>query len=509
METNQVFERSKAGESNPLFIFDMANNHMGDVDHGLKILRDIHAACKDFPFQFAFKFQFRNIDTFIHPDFKDRQDVKYVKRFSETKLSSDQYKILNEEVKRLGFISMCTPFDEPSVDLIEEIGFDIIKIASCSFGDWPLLEKIVQSSKPIIASTGGIELEKVDQVVSFLQNRKKEFVIMHCVGEYPTAKEHLQLNQIDLLKDRYPSVAIGFSTHEQPDNYEAVKMAVAKGIKIFERHVSVKTDKYDINAYSSTPEHINSWLQSAKEAFDMCGVTGKRAEFLPKELSDLRQFKRGVFAASDIKKGEKVSVENTFYAFPNEDGQVLANDMSKYTMYTATEDIAKNAPIKNNVQSEETREKVYEIVKRVDELLKKANIPVSNKLEFEISHHYGIDKFYEVGAVIISCINREYCKKLIVLLPGQQHPSHAHKKKEETFHVLYGSMEITLNGKPMKCNTGDIVTVERDMDHDFGSEEGCIFEEVSTTHYKDDSFYDDENVAKNPNRKTRLSHWLD
>ncbi|MFH1292383.1 MAG: N-acetylneuraminate synthase family protein [bacterium] len=506
---NKIFDQSIECEIKPLFIFDVANNHMGDVNHGLKIIRDVHSACKDFPFQLAFKFQFRNIDTFIHPDYKDRKDIKYVKRFSETKLSKEEYIVLKEEVSNLGCISMCTPFDEPSVDLIEEIGFDILKIASCSFNDWPLLEKVATSSKPVIASTGGVDLEVVDQVVSFLQNREKKFVIMHCVGEYPTSKDHLQLNQIDLLQDRYQDVKIGFSTHEEPDNYDAIKMVVAKGVRIFERHVAVKTEKYDINAYSSTPEHAGKWLESAQQAFAMAGVAGQRAEFLEKELSDLRQFKRGVFASRDINKGERVSVDNTFFAFPNQDGQILANSMSKYAIYTATEDIKKNAPINGNVEKEETRERVYKIVEKVDELLKKANIPVSSKLDFEISHHYGIDKFYEYGAVIISCINREYCKKLIVLLPGQKHPVHLHKKKEETFHVLYGSMDITLGGKEMKCETGDIVTVERDTDHDFGTQEGCIFEEVSTTHYQDDSFYQDENVAKNPSRKTHLSHWLD
>ena len=61
----------------------------------------------------------------------------------------------------------------------------------------------------------------------------------------------------------------------------------------------------------------------------------------------------------------------------------------------------------------------------------------------ELSHHFGIDRFEEEGATIISVVNREYCKKLIVLLPGQDHPMHSHQKKEETFHVLYGSRTLT------------------------------------------------------------------
>jgi len=80
-------------------------------------------------------------------------DLKYVKRFSETRLSTGQYKMLCDEMKAQGFVTICTPFDEASVDLIEEHDFDIIKVASCSFTDWPLLERIVKAPKPIIAST--------------------------------------------------------------------------------------------------------------------------------------------------------------------------------------------------------------------------------------------------------------------------------------------------------------------------------------------------------------------
>lgn len=67
----------------PLFIFELANNHMGDVEHGLRVIREFGALAKDFDFHFAFKLQFRELDTFIHPAYRDRMDIKYIKRFSE------------------------------------------------------------------------------------------------------------------------------------------------------------------------------------------------------------------------------------------------------------------------------------------------------------------------------------------------------------------------------------------------------------------------------------------
>ncbi len=151
----------------PLFILEMANNHMGDVKHGLKIIRDFYQVTKNFNFNFAFKFQYRDINTFIHPDYKNRMEIKYVKRFSEARLSPSEFLTLKKEVQNLGYVTICTPFDEKSVDLIEEHHYSIIKVGSPSFTDWPLLEKIIKTDKPVILSTGGATLEDIDKVVSF------------------------------------------------------------------------------------------------------------------------------------------------------------------------------------------------------------------------------------------------------------------------------------------------------------------------------------------------------
>ena len=290
---NDIFRQSNINMS-PLFILEMANNHMGDVNHGLKIIREFSKITKNYHFNFAFKFQFRDIDTFIHPDYKKRTDIKYVKRFLETKLSDEKFKRLKNELKKYKYISICTPFDEKSVEKIEKLGFDIIKIGSCSFTDWPLLERVVKSDKPIIASTAGADLKDIDNVVSFFQHRHKTFALMHCVGEYQTKETNLQLNQIDLFKRRYANIPIGFSTHEEPSNELPVEIAIAKGARIFERHVAITSGKYEINAYSSTPEQINQWLNAADRSMKICVVANIRAPHGKKEMADIKQFKREI-----------------------------------------------------------------------------------------------------------------------------------------------------------------------------------------------------------------------
>ena len=133
---------------------------------------------------------------------------------------------------------------------------------------------------------------------------------------------------------------------------------------------------------------------------------------------------------------------------------------------------------------------------------------VSTQATVEISHHYGMDRFEEAGAVILNVVNRAYCKKLIVLLPGQRHPEQYHKLKEETFHVLHGGLSVSLDGAIQACRPGDILTVERGVRHAFWTEEGCIIEEISSTHFKDDSYYLDPAIAGNPDRKTYVTHFF-
>src|SRR3989338_6948127 len=129
-QIKSIFAAKTTKNFAPLVIFEMANNHMGDVKHATTIIHRFQKIAKKFnSFNFAFKLQARNIDTFIHPDFKSRQDIKYVKRFSETRLTKKDYKTLKKEIEKCGFVSICTPFDEASVDLIEELDFQIIKIA--------------------------------------------------------------------------------------------------------------------------------------------------------------------------------------------------------------------------------------------------------------------------------------------------------------------------------------------------------------------------------------------
>ena len=504
---------SKKSLFSNLVIFEMANNHSGDVEHGKALIRRYAEVAAKFPeFRCAIKFQYRDIPTFIHPEYQQRFDLKYVKRFSETALPESAFIEMKKCADECGLLTACTPFDELSVDRVVSHGFDFLKVASCSFTDWPLLEKIASAGKPVIISTAGAELEELNQVVSFLEHRQIEFALMHCVGAYPTPDEDLEMNQLDYYRELFPDVTIGFSTHESPDNFEAVMVAVAKGAAILERHVGLPTEKYSLNAYSSTPEQTEQWLAAARRARIMCGVSGERRQISDKERADLQGLQRGVFVRNAVAKGEKIAPDNLFFAIPCQPGQMRANDLSKYLKLTAGTDFVPGAPVRfDNTQIVNCREAVVGIIRKLGALLNESKVPLMNRMNLELSHHYGLDEFSRCGCSIITCVNREYCKKIIALLPGQYNPVHTHKLKEETFHVLYGELIIELNGVKKSYKPGELIVVERGVPHSFGSETGAVMEEISTTHYKNDSFYDDPEIKPAEQRKTYMtfySEWL-
>ncbi|MCG8508389.1 MAG: N-acetylneuraminate synthase family protein, partial [Rhodospirillales bacterium] len=279
-----------------LVIFDLANNHQGSIEHGTNIIRAVGEIARKHGVRAGMKFQFRQLDTFIHPSHRQNSDNKHIPRFLSTGLDRKSYGQLHAEVKKAGMLSICTPFDEESVDLITDMGFDVLKIASCSANDWPLLEKAAASNLPIVCSTGGLELGQVDDLYSFFQHRGVDFSFMHCVSIYPSPLEHLQLNQIDLFLKRYPGVSVGWSTHEDPDSLGPVQVAYAKGARIFERHVGMATDEISLNAYSSKPEQVDRWLGAIREARVMCGAFGERPSATEKEKNALATLQRGVFA---------------------------------------------------------------------------------------------------------------------------------------------------------------------------------------------------------------------
>jgi len=311
-----------------LFVLELANNHWGDVNRGMRIIHEFATVVRYNNVRAAIKLQVRDVDNFIHKDFRNREDIRYIKKTIDTRLTKEELAILTEGIRRGGCIRMATPFDEASVDLCVELGMEILKVASSDVTDWVLLEKIARTRKPVVVSTGGASLKDIDDMVLFFENRRIPLAINHCVSIYPTEDRELELNQIDYLKQRYPDHVIGFSTHESNSWDSSIIIAYAKGARTFERHIDIKTDDRPFSSYCSTPEQIANWLQAWKKAKEMCGAPGTE-KTIPKkkEIEYLDALVRGGYAKRDLSRGSVLIDEDYYLAIPLQKGQLSCREL--------------------------------------------------------------------------------------------------------------------------------------------------------------------------------------
>lgn len=500
----------------PLIILELANNHMGDINHAEKIINKFNILSKKYRrwMDFAFKFQYRNIETFINENYKN-SNHKGVQRFESTQFKKKQWDKIRKLVKK-NFHIICTPFDEISVNRVIKEKFDYLKIASCSATDWPLLEHIVKKvnkNTKVICSLGGLKPEEISNTYQFLTSRVKNINFLYCVAMYPTNPEDLNLSYLMELRNIYGDKINGFSSHENPDEYLTGAITYSMGCRIFEKHVNIKNGNYKINDYSATPEQFKKWLDNLKLAILRNGSVNSRINNVKLEKKYLSAFKRGAYLKKNlVKKGYTFKNNDFLLQFPSSNNQLLANDLSKFSSIRSKKDLKIKGPVfKKNLIIANNRDKIELIRHKIKNLIKKSNIIVPNKCDLEISHHYGLEKFYKYGLSMITIFNNLYCKKLLFLLKNQEHPEQFHKKKKETFFILYGKVYLKVRNKKKIVKrilkSGELFTINQNDIHSFKSlsNSGSIIEELSSESNKHDSYYVDKKINNNKNRKSLIA----
>ena len=328
-----------------LFVLEMANNHLGSLERGLKIVSEFAQVARFNNVRATIKLQFRDVESFIHRNFVDRQDLRYIRKTMDTRLSDEDYSTLVRAIRKAGFTATATPFDERSVDLCVALGIPIIKIASSDMNDWILIEKIAKTKKPVVVSTGGSSLKDLDDIVTFFSNRNIPLGINHCVSIYPTEDSELELNQIDFLRNRYPHNTIGFSTHEYNDWSNSMLVAYAKGARMFERHIDIQADGVKVSPYCSLPHQLDEWFKAFHKAKEMCGAPGTQKRIPPrKEIEYLDALVRGIYAKDDLPEGHCLTDDDVYLAIPLQKGQLSCRELMRGEMLLKA--IRKDAPIR-------------------------------------------------------------------------------------------------------------------------------------------------------------------
>jgi N-acetylneuraminate synthase len=322
---NNIFEN--------LFVLELANNHWGSLSRGKKIVKEFAKIIKKNKVKAAIKLQFRDVENFIHKDFKPSDSKnelelekltkrsRYIEKTSKTKLKYNELKELVEYIKFHDCLPMATPFDEKSVEWCVEMNLAIIKIASSDINDWILLNKIATTKKPVIVSTGGANDKQIDDVIKFFTNRNIPISINHCVSKYPSEDDELELNQIDYLKQKYPDIVVGLSTHEYHDWYSSMFISYAKGARTWERHIDIPYPQghiqKEVSKYCSLPHQIDEWFKAHKRAVIMCGTSSTSRRIIDEgESNYLESLYRGLYANKDILAGEMIKLTDLYSAIP-------------------------------------------------------------------------------------------------------------------------------------------------------------------------------------------------
>jgi sialic acid synthase SpsE len=327
-----------------LFVLEMANNHLGSVERGLKIIGEFAQVVRFNNIRATIKLQLRDVEKFVHRDFLESKE-RYIQKTISTRMSDDGYAALVKAIRQAGCMPTATPFDERSVDLCCELGIQMLKIASSDLNDWILIERIAKTKKPVVVSTGGSSLKDMDDIVTFFANRNIPLAINHCVSIYPSEDSHLELNQIDFLRNRYPHNTIGFSTHECTDWTNSILIAYAKGARLFERHIDSNSDGAKVSPYCSLPHQIDQWFRSFHKVKEMCGSPGVQKRIpLKEEIKYLDALVRGVYAKEDLPEGYSLTDDDVYLAIPLQKGQLSCRELMRGEVLLKA--VKKDAPVR-------------------------------------------------------------------------------------------------------------------------------------------------------------------
>ena len=293
----------------PFFVAEISANHNGSLVRAKKLIKIAKKYGAD-----AVKLQTFTPDTLTieskKPDFKIRGGLWNGKTlwdlYQKAQTPFEWHKQLFNYAKELKITCFSTPFDESAVDLLENLNCPFYKVASFEMNHIPLIKRIAQTRKLMIISTGMANLKEIDLVYKTAKkNGAKEIILLYCVSNYPSKISDFNFHNIRILKARY-NCKVGFSDHSK-DN-RVVAAAIAAGAEVIEKHIALENQKKGLDlAFSVKGKEINHYAKVIKDTYLMMG---REYFFRNKSENNSLQFRRSIYAISDIKKDEKFTKKN-------------------------------------------------------------------------------------------------------------------------------------------------------------------------------------------------------
>lgn len=311
MEKEILIGNKLLGKGHPTFVIaEMSGNHNMDYNRAERIVRAAKDAGAD-----AIKLQTYTADTItLNSDktmFRLAEDSLwagqtlyelYEKAYTPWEWQPKLKKLADE----LGILLFSSPFDESSVDFLEEMGVPAYKVASFEINDVGLVRKIARTGKPIIISTGIASIEDIDLALKVcIEEGNHKVVLLKCTSEYPSPYDDMNLYAINLLEERYDCV-VGLSDHTMGE--EVAVASVAIGAKVIEKHFTLKRADGGVDAdFSMEVDEMMSMIKHIRNVEKALGNKDVKLECIQKGYENGG---RSLFVCKDIKKGDVFSREN-------------------------------------------------------------------------------------------------------------------------------------------------------------------------------------------------------
>jgi len=292
------------GDGYPCFIIaEVGANHDRRLSQAKKLIDIAGGAGAD-----AVKFQIYSAETLYSQELKALPGEKE-KPFNIIKRIEMPRKWIPELAnysKKQGLIFFSTPFDKEAIGELNPF-VPAFKWASPELIDRFLLEYIAKKKKPLIISTGFYGLKEVLEALKWVrQVGNNKIIILHCTGVYPTFPEEVNLKVIPFLKKRL-QIPIGLSDHTLGIVIPAA--AVALGANIIEKHFTLSRRlKGPDHPFALEPKELKEMVKNIRNVEKSLGLGIKKPT--GREIEKEKLIRRGIVAARELKKGEKITPDN-------------------------------------------------------------------------------------------------------------------------------------------------------------------------------------------------------
>ena len=294
------------GEEELCFLIAEAGvNHNGNIELAKKLIDVAKDAGAD-----AVKFQTFTTEGLLSKNIVVPKHVESRESLFETirklELSEEEHYELSEYCNQKGIIFMSTPLDNKSVDLLDDIGVPVFKVASCDLDNLPLLNYIAKKEKPIILSTGMGTISEVGEAVEVIKSYgNNDIILLHCVSAYPPKVEEVNLRAINTLREAF-KLPVGYSDHTIGITIPLA--AVAMGAKVIEKHFTLdKKMEGPDHAVSADPADLKNLISGIREIEKSFGTGVKSPS--KDEIEMKKSFRKSIVANTDIMKGEIITPE--------------------------------------------------------------------------------------------------------------------------------------------------------------------------------------------------------